>query len=213
MGRTPPPYDRPPTVRGPYRLSAAVASVPGMTELAELVLTPDERARGVGVDRVALVLDWSGEDEPGQLAAFVAGRVAALGADPVGVDDAAVRHAAAHDPTLERGDLLVRQFDHLAGALAGRGCTILTLVNGADCYEVLVARTEGREPAGLTHEGVRAVPWGTELTVVSLDCPGCAQNLCWEQPADDPLADSRCDCGEVLFDADGRPLPGVVLDD
>ncbi|MFJ1754416.1 hypothetical protein [Kitasatospora sp. NPDC088134] len=133
-----------------------------MTELAELVLTADERAAGADVDAVLLVLDWSGEDEPGQLAAFAAGRARALGTDPTGVDDGAVRRAAENDPTLERGDLLVRQLDHLSGVLTGLGCALLTVFSGTDSYELLVARTDGREPTGLTHQGCPVLPWGTE---------------------------------------------------
>ncbi|MFJ5233874.1 hypothetical protein ACIQBJ_28730 [Kitasatospora sp. NPDC088391] len=133
-----------------------------MTELAELVLTAAERAAGADVDAVLLVLDWSGEDEPGQLAAFAAGRARALGADPSAVDDTAVRRAAADDPAPARGDLLVRRLDHLSGVLTGLGCALLTVFSGTDSYELLIARTDGRAPDGLTHGGCPVLPWGTE---------------------------------------------------
>ncbi|WP_431924899.1 hypothetical protein [Micromonospora wenchangensis] len=55
-----------------------------VTELADLTLTPDERARGIGVDSALFVMDWTGEEDPGGLAAFVAGRVRAFGAQPGG---------------------------------------------------------------------------------------------------------------------------------
>ncbi|MFF3392060.1 hypothetical protein ACFYW1_14185 [Streptomyces sp. NPDC002669] len=186
-----------------------------MTELEELVLTPDERARGVRVDSVLFVMDWTGEDHPGQLAAFVAGRVRAFGADPADVDTSAVHRAAEADPALRRGDLPVRQLDHLAGVLAGLGCTLVVLDSGTDTYEVMVALTGGREPTGLTHQDVPVRAWGSEPeeTLVTLDCPGCSQMLVWELPAGQTLAGEHCDCGAALFDAAGHPLPGVTLHD
>ncbi|MFJ2895030.1 hypothetical protein ACIO87_09105 [Streptomyces sp. NPDC087218] len=186
-----------------------------MTELEELVLTPDERARGVRVDSVLFVMDWTGEDHPGQLAAFVAGRVRAFGADPADVDTSAVHRAAEADPALRRGDLPVRQLDHLAGVLAGLGCTLVVLDSGTDTYEVMVALTGGREPTGLTHQDVPVRAWGSEPeeALVSLDCPGCSQMLVWELPAGQTLAGEHCDCGAALFDAVGHPLPGVTLHD
>nr|BFD89427.1 hypothetical protein KitaXyl93_07870 [Kitasatospora sp. Xyl93] len=193
-----------------------------MTELAELVLTPDERARGVRVDRVVFTMDWTGEDRPGRLAEFVAGRVRAFGAEPTGVDTDAVHRAAADDPTLRRGDLPARQLDHLADVLAELGYTLLVREGGTDAYELLVAPTGGHEPAGLTHEGLPVRAWGSEseasgaseaATLVSLNCPECAQMLVWELPPAETLAGEHCDCGTALFDAAGRPLPDVTLHD
>ncbi|MFE7558280.1 hypothetical protein [Kitasatospora sp. NPDC057500] len=185
-----------------------------MTELEELVLTPDERARGVGVDRVVFTMDWSGEDRPGQLAEFVAGRVRAFGIEPADVDTTAVRHAAEADPTLRRGDLPARQLDHLSGVLAGLGCTLALWDTGTDSYEILVARTAELDPSELTHEDLPVRAWGSEpeSTLVSLTCPGCSRMLVWELPPAETLADEHCDCGTPLFDATGNPVPGVTLD-
>ncbi|MFD4657149.1 hypothetical protein ACFWP2_16150 [Kitasatospora sp. NPDC058444] len=182
-------------------------------KLEELVLTPDERARGVQVDRVVFTMDWTGEDHPGQLAAFVAGRLRAFGTEPAGIDTDAVRRAAEDDPTLRRGDLPVRQLDHLSAALADLGGTLLVWESGTDAYELLVALTGGREPAGLLHEGLPVRPWGSEpeQTLVSLNCPDCSQMLVWELPPTETLADEHCDCGTALFDAEGHPLPNVTL--
>ncbi|WP_404868654.1 hypothetical protein ACI1MP_12090 [Kitasatospora griseola] len=182
-----------------------------MTELDELVLTPDERARGVDIDRVVFAMDWSGEESPGLLAAFVAERVRAFGADPADVDDTVVRRTAEQGPTLRRGDLPVRQLDHLSAVLAGLDCTLLLVHQGDDAYTVLVARTG--EPPELTHRDSPVLPWGAGPTLVCLDCPGCGQQLVWQLPPDETLAGERCDCGTPLFDADGRPLPGVTLND
>ncbi|WP_380282647.1 hypothetical protein [Kitasatospora purpeofusca] len=186
-----------------------------LEELEELILTPDERARGVRIDRAMFTLDWAGEDEPGRLAAFVAGRVRAFGAEPTGVDTDAVRREAEADPALRRGDLPVRQLDHLAGVLADLGCTLMVWDSGTDAYEVLVAPTGDREPTGLTHQGLPVRPWGTEPdgTLVSLNCPSCSQMLVWELPPTETLADEHCDCGAPLFDAAGLPRPGVTLHD
>lgn len=189
--------------------------------LEELVLAPDERARGVHVDSVMFTMDWTGEDHPGGLAAFVADRVRALGVDPAGIDidtdintDAVVR-AAGNDPTLRRGDLPVRQLDHLSGVLAELGCTLAVWESGTDSYEVLVARTDGREPTGLLYQGLPVRAWGSEpeTTLVSLNCPSCDQMLVWELPPTETLADEHCDCGTALFDAIGSPLPHVTLHD
>ncbi|MFI2607172.1 hypothetical protein [Kitasatospora sp. NPDC018619] len=186
-----------------------------LTELAELVLTPDERARGVRVDDVVFDLDWTGEEEPGELAAFAAGRVRAHGVEPTGVDTTAVRQAAEADPALRRGDLPVRQLDHLAEVLSGLGCTLLQWHSGTDAYALLVARTGGHEPAGLLHEGLPVLPWGSEPEeqLVSLNCPGCSRMLVWQLPPTETLAGERCECGTALFDAAGDPLPGVTLHD
>ncbi|MGX2992836.1 hypothetical protein JNUCC64_00850 [Streptomyces sp. JNUCC 64] len=187
------------------------------TEWEELVLTPAERAGTAGIDGVTFVMDWTGEEEPGRLAAFVADRVRALGGDPAGVIDAgAVHHpTAGAGPAPRRGDLPVRQLDRLSGALEEIGYALLTLDSGTDAYEVLVALTGGHEPTGWTHRGVPVRRWGAERegTLVSLDCPGCADMLVWELPAGRSLADERCDCGTALFDATGLPLPGVTLHD
>ncbi|MFI6639110.1 hypothetical protein [Streptomyces sp. NPDC050504] len=184
-----------------------------MTELEELVLSPDERARGLRVDSVVFTMDWAGEDCPGQLAAFVADRVRAFGAEPTGVDTDVVYRAAEADPTLRRGDFPVRQLDHLSGVLADLRCSLMVWENGTDAYEILVALTDGREPTGLTYEDLPVRVWGSEpeVTLVSLDCPSCSQMLVWELPADQTLADECCDCGAALFDATGRALPHVTL--
>ncbi|WP_329009265.1 hypothetical protein OG271_24455 [Micromonospora rifamycinica] len=186
-----------------------------MTVLEELVLTPEERARGVRVDSVMFGMDWTGEERPGQLAAFVAGRVRAFGVEPVDVDTTVVHRATEADPTLRRGDLPIRQLDHLSRALAPLGCTLAVWDNGTDTYEVLVAPTGGGELTGLTHQGLPVRAWGSaaEETLVSLDCPSCAELLVWQLPATQTLADERCDCGAALFDATGRPLPHVTLHD
>ncbi|MFE7129878.1 hypothetical protein ACFVIM_03385 [Streptomyces sp. NPDC057638] len=187
-----------------------------MTELEQLVLTPDERARGVPVDGVLFGMDWTGEEHPGQLAAFVAGRVRAFGVEPVDVDTEAVHRATAGaDPAPGRGDAPVRQLDHLAGVLTRLGCALLVWDTGTDTYELLVALTGESEPTGLTHQGVPVRAWGSarDPALVSLDCPDCARMLVWELPPDQTLADERCDCGTALFDGLGRALPGITLHD
>ncbi|WP_412543144.1 hypothetical protein R8Z50_11945 [Longispora sp. K20-0274] len=186
-----------------------------MTELEELVLTPDERVGNVRVDSVTFAMDWSGEDQPGELAAFVARRIRAFGAEPTDVDTDVVHRVAGEDPTPRRGDVPVRLLDHLSEVAARLGHTLLVRDNGSDTYEVLVARTGGRELTGLTHEGVPVRAWGSEPeeTLVSLNCPNCSEMLVWELPAGQTLADERCDCGAGLFDAAGRPMPGVTLHD
>ncbi|MEU4643750.1 hypothetical protein [Micromonospora sp. NPDC023814] len=186
-----------------------------VAELEELVLTPGERVRGVRVDSVMFTMDWTGEDYPGQLAAFVAGRVRAFGAEPTDVDTNVLYHAAEADPTLRRGDFPVRQLDHLSGVLADLGCTLVVRDNGTDTYEVLVALTGERELTGLMHQGLPVRAWDSEPeeTLVSLDCPNCSEMLVWQLSATQTLADERCDCGAVLFDATGRPLPNVTLHD
>ncbi|MER5354454.1 hypothetical protein ABT093_29500 [Kitasatospora sp. NPDC002551] len=184
-----------------------------MTELEELVLTPGERNGGARVEDVVFTMDWTGEEEPGELAAFVAGRVRAFGAEPAGVGTDAVRQAAEADPAPGRGDLPVRQLDHLSGVLAPLGFTLLLWHSGTDAYEVLVAPAGEGEPSGLTHEDLPVRAWGAraEENLVSLTCPGCEDMLVWELPPTETLADEKCDCGTALFDAEGSPLPGVTL--
>ncbi|MCF2532287.1 hypothetical protein [Yinghuangia soli] len=184
-----------------------------MTELAALVLTSGERDRGVPVDRVVFAMDWSGEEEPGDLAAFAAGRLRAFGADPTGLDTAPVYGAAETDPALSRGDLPTRLLDHVAAALTEAGCTLLLRHSGTDSYEVLVAPTTQFAWTDLTHEGCPVRPWGSasEPTLTSLDCPACGDMLVWELPPGETLADEHCDCGTPLFDSTGHPLPNITL--
>jgi hypothetical protein len=186
-----------------------------VTDLEDLVLSPGERAQGVRVDSVMFRMDWTGEEYPGELAAFVAGRVCAFGAEPTDVDTNVIYHAAETDQALRRGDFPVRQLDHLSGVLANLGCTLAVRDNGTDTYEVLVALTGERELTELTHEGLPVRAWGSELdaTLVSLNCPNCSEMLVWELPATETLADECCDCGAALFDARGCPLPNVTLHD
>ncbi|MFF8840316.1 hypothetical protein [Streptomyces sp. NPDC015130] len=192
-----------------------VGSVIVVTDLGELVLSPGERVRGVDVGSVMFSLDWAGEDYPGRLAAFVASRVRALGAESADIDTSVVDRAAETDPPVRRGDVPVRQLDQLSGVLADLRCTLMVWENGIDTYEVLVALTGESELTGLMHQGFPVRAWGSEpeVALVSLDCPDCSQMLVWELSADQTLADERCDCGAVLFDATGRPLPHVTLHD
>ncbi|MGV9310589.1 hypothetical protein ACWDR0_00135 [Streptomyces sp. NPDC003691] len=186
-----------------------------MTELAELVLTPGERADGVRVDSVVFSMDWTGEEEPGELAAFVAARVRTFGAEPYGIGTEGVPHTDEGDPALRRGDLPVRLLDHLAAALAESGGTLLAVENGTDTYEILVAPAVGSAPDGLMYGGSPVRAWGSvcEAPLTSLNCPGCTAMLVWEVPDTRVLAGERCDCGTALFDDGGRPLPGVALHD
>ncbi|MYU23231.1 hypothetical protein [Streptomyces sp. SID8352] len=186
-----------------------------MAQLTELVLTPGERARGLRTDDVVFSMDWSGEEHPGQLAEFVAGRVRAFGIPPEGVGAALPRPAGADADPPRRGDVPVRQLDHLAGALVPLGCALLTRDDGTDTYAILVARTADPEPGGLTHRGLPVRAWTARAgeTLVSLDCPDCSSLLVWELPAGETPAGEHCDCGTPLFDADGRPLPRVTLHD
>ncbi|MFE0426804.1 hypothetical protein [Streptomyces sp. NPDC058953] len=186
-----------------------------LEERAELVLTPGERARGDRVDSVIFGMDWTGEEYPGQLAAFVADRVRAFGVEPTGVGTDAVDRAAEADPTLRRGDVPVRRLDHLSGVLTSLGCTLMVWDSGTDTYELLVAVSGGHEPTGVTHQGLPVRAWGSapETTLVSLDCPGCSDMLAWELTAGEILAGEHCDCGAALFDTAGHPLPGVTLHD
>lgn len=150
-----------------------------------------------------LDVDWSGEEHDGQVAAFVSGRLRALGVDAE-LDTTAVYAV----PGLGRGEAVPRVLDHLAVQVAEHGRTLAVRDQGDDAYHVLVL------DAG--EDAVAPVrPWGAEVpgspTLVSLDCPHCGAMQVWELPAGESLADEACDCGEPLFDADARPLPGVVL--
>ncbi|WP_018351600.1 hypothetical protein [Longispora albida] len=184
-----------------------------MTELDFLVLTAAERAQGASLSSVTFSMDWTGEEYPGQLAAFAASRVRATGAQPA--DDVFALPEAPDDPAPGRGDYPVRQLDHLAGALETLGCTLLLHDTGTDTYELLIALTSGDDLTGLAHEGSPVRAWGSDtgITLVSLDCPGCSDMLVWELPSAETLAGERCSCGAALFDTDGSPMPGVVLHD
>ncbi len=151
----------------------------------------------------ALVVDWSGEDHEGEIAAFVSARLRALGVE-VDLDTAEVYD----EPGLGRGDIVPRVLDHLAPQVAEHGRTLAVRDVGDDAYHVLVLDSGEEAQAPVRAWGAQD-PGGGSL--VSLDCPRCDAMQVWDLPPGETLAGEVCDCGEPLFDADARPLPGVVL--
>lgn len=155
-----------------------------------------------------LVVDWSGEEHRGQLAAFVAGRLRDLG---VRGDLDLGSGPAYDDPAARRGDVVPRVLDHLAEQVRAHGRTLAVRDHGDDAYHVLVL-----DAGEIASPPVRA--WGAPADeggggLVSLTCPACGSMQVWDLPPGETLAGEACDCGTPLFDDDARPLPGVVLDD
>ncbi|WP_377323460.1 hypothetical protein ACFJIY_02225 [Pimelobacter simplex] len=159
-----------------------------------------------------LVVDWSGEEHEGQLAAFVAGRLRALGvgAGGDGAGDLDLGSGPAYDdPAARRGDVVPRVLDHLAERVRAHGRTLAVRDEGDDAYHVLVL-----DAGEVPHPPVRAwgAPAGAGGGLVSLTCPACGSMQVWDLPPGETLAGEACDCGTPLFDDDARPLPGVVVD-
>ncbi|MFM1728778.1 hypothetical protein ABI214_25225 [Prescottella soli] len=91
-------------------------------------------------DGVLLSVDWSGEEWPGQISQFVAGRVEAFGKDRavVAAAESAAREAAGAD--LERGEHVPAILRAVDDALARAGLALGELRCGDDTYRVGVMR-------------------------------------------------------------------------
>ncbi|WP_072842993.1 DUF6630 family protein [Rhodococcus tukisamuensis] len=157
---------------------------------------------------VLLPVDWSGEDQPGQVAQFVAGRVAAFGkADRavVAAVESAAREAAGAD--LERGEHVPAILRAVDDALAGMGLALGELRSGDDTYRVGVMRR--------TRASSRA--WGLDRpspeVLYTIVCPCGGMNV-WQLPKTEAKpVDGECDsCGLNLFDPAGTPIVSMVVE-
>lgn len=147
------------------------------------------------------VIDWSGEDEPGQIVRFVVHRLDAFGVGPGTAD--AVRSAAATaaeaDP--ERGEHVPAILRAIDAALEGTRVAIGELRRGDDAYVIGVMR---RSDTSLEAWGLDR-PVHERLYVI--DCPCGGMNV-WQLPSESPKPDEgECDsCGRDLFDSSGASI-------
>ncbi|EME21375.1 DUF6630 family protein [Rhodococcus triatomae] len=156
---------------------------------------------------ILLPVDWSGEDRPGHVAQFVAGRVAAFGkggALVAAVESAAGDAAAAVSDRGEQVPAILRAVD---GALAGAGLALGELRSGDDTYRIGVMRR--------TRASSRA--WGLDRpspeVLYTIVCPCGGMNV-WQLPeAEGKPGDGECDsCGLNLFDPAGTPIVPMVVE-
>ncbi|MGW5570411.1 DUF6630 family protein [Nocardia thailandica] len=156
---------------------------------------------------VLLPVDWAGEETAGQIAEFVAARVAAFGkgrAVVAAVESAAGRAAQAD---LDRGAQVPAILRAVDEALAGAGLALGELRSGDDTYRIGVMRR--------TTTAVRA--WGLDRPASELlyiiDCPCGGMNV-WQLPETETAPDEgACDsCGRDLFDPAGCPIAPMVVE-
>ncbi|MFD7844830.1 hypothetical protein ACFV4K_18075 [Nocardia sp. NPDC059764] len=156
---------------------------------------------------VLLPVDWSGEERAGQIAQFVAARVAAFGKDHavVAAVESAARQAAEAD--LERGEHVPAILRAVDEALVSAGLALGELRSGDDTYRVGVMR---RTTAS-------SLAWGLdrpsrELLYI-IDCPCGGMNV-WQLPETEAKpGEGECDsCGRDLFDPAGIPIVPMVVE-
>lgn len=173
-------------------------------------LAPTEQGVALGtgdpesglIDRgLVEVVDWSGEDEPGQIAQFVVRRLDAFGIAPDTADAVRTAAAAAVDVDLDRGEHVPAILSAIDAVLEGTAVAIGELRRGDDTYVIgVMRRTDAsREAWGL--DGA-----GQELLYM-IDCPCGGMNM-WQLPSESPKPDEgECDfCGRALFDSSGVPI-------
>ncbi|RMI31229.1 DUF6630 family protein [Nocardia stercoris] len=156
---------------------------------------------------VLLPVDWSGEERTGQIAQFVAGRVAAFGKGRAVV--AAVESAAtqAAEADLERGEHVPAVLRAVDEALASAGLALGALRSGDDTYRVGVMRRTAASSSA----------WGLDRpsseSLYIIDCP-CGGTNVWQLPETEAKpAEGECDsCGRDLFDPAGTPIVPMVVE-
>ena len=172
------------------------------------VLDADDVVDSLIREGVLLPVDWSGEDRPGQIAQFVAGREAAFGKDHavVAAVESAAREAAGAD--VERGEHVPAILRAVDDALASAGLALGELRSGDDTYRVGVMRR--------TKASSRV--WGLDRpspeTLYTIVCP-CGDMNVWQIPKTEAKpVDGECDsCGLNLFDPAGNPVVSMVEED
>jgi hypothetical protein len=171
------------------------------------VLDVDDVVDSLIREGVLLQIDWSGEDRPGQVVQFVAGRVAAFGKDSgivAAVESAAVEAVGAD---MERGEHVPALLRAVDDALAVAGLALGELRSGDDTYRVGVMRR--------TRASSRA--WGVDRPspelLYTVVCPCGAMNV-WQLPRTEAKpADGECDsCGLNLFDSAGTPIVSMAVE-
>jgi hypothetical protein len=147
------------------------------------------------------VVDWSGEDEPGQIAQFVSRRLDAFGIRSEVQDAVRAAAAAAVEADLERGEHIPAILGAIDDALQATDVAIGELRRGDDSYVlgVMQRSAASRDAWGLGRP--------TRELFYVIDCPCGGMNM-WQLPSDEPKPDEgECEsCDRPLFDSSGAPL-------
>ncbi|MFK4791170.1 hypothetical protein [Microbacterium sp. ZW T5_56] len=168
----------------------------------------------------SFVVDWSGEDEPGDIARFAQRRADALGLGTFvwtpTQQDAATSGAA-------RGDAVPRLMTAVDEALRAVGGALSQIETGADSYELLVTReTDAEALRELTIDNQRVIPVAPPAgeaavreRLVTVVCPTCGAMNVWQLPVPGPEmddGDTCSSCDRAFFTPEGDALDGVIVE-
>jgi len=172
-------------------------------------LAPGERFTLDADDATAALLsagvleavDWSGEDEPGQIEQFVTRRPQAFDVGSRAVENVHSASAAALDTDLDRGEHVPRLLRAIDAALEPTTVAIGEVRRGDDTYVIGVMR---RTDSSLATWGLGR-PASDSMYVI--DCPCGGMNM-WVLPTDSLKPDEgECEsCGRALFDSSGASI-------
>lgn len=170
----------------------------------------------------SFVVDWSGEEEPGDIARFAQRRAAALGLSPFAWTPAQ-QEAATNDAA--RGDAVPRLLATVNEALRAVGGALSQIETGADYYELLVTREADAEALrALTIDdqrivAVEAVTPAAAAPVrerlITVVCPTCGEMNVWQLPVPGPEmddGDTCSSCDRAFFTPEGDALDGVTVE-
>ncbi|WP_402844636.1 hypothetical protein [Microbacterium sp. GXS0129] len=182
--------------------------------------SPELAALLADAERIpSFVLDWTGEDEPGDIARFAQQRATVLGLAEFVWAPAQQEAATA---TAARGDAVPRLLVAVNEALGTVGGALSQVETGADHYELLVTRlTDAEALRALTVDGQRIVPVAPAADapvrerLVTVVCPTCGAMNMWQLPVPGPDmddGDTCSSCDRAFFTPDGDALDGVTVE-
>ncbi|WP_433675121.1 DUF6630 family protein [Microbacterium gorillae] len=168
----------------------------------------------------SFVVDWSGEDEPGDIARFAQRRAEALG---LGTFDWTAEQQEAATSAAVRGDAVPQLLAAVDAALRVVGGALSQIETGADYYELLVTREADAEALrALTIDGQRIVPVApiaagapVRERLITVVCPTCGAMNVWQLPVPGPEmddGDTCSSCDRAFFTPEGDALDGVTVE-
>lgn len=162
-----------------------------------------------------LMIDWKGEEEPGQIGDFLKAKAAALqpGFD---LDTASVYKMLQKEAgTFEPGDsvpFLLKSFQKL---LKKEGLVIVQVERGDDSY--YISLTTDKNAKALKKNATDDWKWrsageGTGEVLYTVHCPCGCMNV-WQVKRHEKITEDTCeDCGREIFDKDGHSSLPVLKD-
>lgn len=171
----------------------------------------------------SFVVDWSGEEEPGDIAGFAQRRAAALGLAPF-IWTPAQQEGSTSDAA--RGGAVPRLLSAVNEALRTVGGALSQIETGGDYYELLVTREDDAEALrALTIDDQRVVAVESVTSpaaaapvrerLITVVCPTCGDTNVWQLPVPGPEmddGDTCSSCDRAFFTPEGDALDGVTVE-